>query len=37
MLPRQFDELAFFDESRALTPLEAPQTEPEAETYPFGV
>ncbi len=39
-LPRQFDEYLWFDETRAVEPLEqAPRAEPDQlpDTYPFGV
>lgn len=36
-LPRQFDEWIWFDETRAVTPLEPARPTGEPETYPFGV
>jgi protein-L-isoaspartate(D-aspartate) O-methyltransferase len=36
-LPRQFDEYIWFDETRAVTPLETRALEGMPETYPFGV
>lgn len=36
-LSRQFDELIWFEETDAVTPLDADQLEGEPETYPFGV
>ncbi|HTV30108.1 MAG TPA: protein-L-isoaspartate(D-aspartate) O-methyltransferase [Xanthobacteraceae bacterium] len=37
MLPRQFDEYIWFDESRAVTPIDTAQLEGLPDTYPFGV
>jgi len=37
VLPRQFDEYIWFDESRAVTPLRTETIEGMPETYPFGV
>ena len=37
VLPRQFDEYIWFDESRAVTPFETKQLEGLPDTYPFGV
>ena len=36
-LPRQFDEYIWFDETRAVTPLEPEAAEGMPETFPFGV
>ena len=37
-LPRQFDEYAWIDETRAVEPLEAAATpDAELETFPFGL
>ena len=36
-LPRQFDELVWFDETRAVSPLPAAVAPGVPETYPFGV
>ena len=37
VLPRQFDAFAWFDESRAVTPLPGGMVRGESETYPFGL
>ncbi len=37
LLPHQFDEYVWFDETRAVTPLAAPHLIGVPETYPFGV
>lgn len=37
ILPRQFDEVVWFDETRAVTPLPAEITTGVPETYPFGL
>ncbi|WP_404383029.1 protein-L-isoaspartate(D-aspartate) O-methyltransferase [Caenispirillum salinarum] len=37
ILPRQFDEWIWFDESRAVTPIAAAEVEGLPETYPFGL
>jgi protein-L-isoaspartate(D-aspartate) O-methyltransferase len=37
LLPRQFDEYAWFDETRAVTPLGRTETHGVPETYPFGL
>jgi len=37
VLPRQFDEYIWFDESRAVTPLAAQELEGMPDTYPFGL
>jgi protein-L-isoaspartate(D-aspartate) O-methyltransferase len=37
VLPRQFDEYIWFDDTRAVTPLPTEAMEGLAETYPFGV
>jgi protein-L-isoaspartate(D-aspartate) O-methyltransferase len=37
VLPRQFDEYIWFDESRAVTPLEARELKGLPDTYPFGL
>jgi protein-L-isoaspartate(D-aspartate) O-methyltransferase len=37
VLPRQFDEYIFFDETRAVTPLGARTLEGLPDTYPFGL
>jgi protein-L-isoaspartate(D-aspartate) O-methyltransferase len=37
MLPRQFDEYIWFDETRAVTPLKTEEVEGIPDTYPFGV
>src|SRR5919201_2416546 len=37
VLPRQFDEYCWFDETRAVTPLEVERVRVMPETYPFGV
>ncbi|MDX1661788.1 MAG: protein-L-isoaspartate(D-aspartate) O-methyltransferase [Gemmatimonadota bacterium] len=36
-LPRQFDEWIWFDESKAITPLDTVELEGMPETYPFGL
>ena len=37
VLPVQFDEYVWFDETHAVTPLAAPRTRGMPETYPFGL
>ena len=37
VLPRQFDEYVWFDESNAITPLDAEELEGLPDTYPFGL
>jgi len=37
VLPRQFDEFIWFDETRAVTPFKAQELEGLPDTYPFGV
>ena len=37
ILPRQFDEYVWFDESNAITPLDAEELEGLPDTYPFGL
>lgn len=37
VLPRQFDEWIWFDETRAVAPLEAKEPAGVADTYPFGL
>jgi protein-L-isoaspartate(D-aspartate) O-methyltransferase len=37
VLPRQFDEYIWFDESRAVAPLETRELEGLPDTYPFGL
>jgi erythromycin esterase-like protein len=37
VLPAQFDEYVWFDETRAVTPLAGPVTHGLPETYPFGL
>jgi erythromycin esterase-like protein len=37
VLPRQFDEFIWFDETRAVTPFKARELEGLPDTYPFGV
>jgi protein-L-isoaspartate(D-aspartate) O-methyltransferase len=37
MLPRQFDEYIWFDETRAVTPFDTIELEGLPDTYPFGV
>jgi protein-L-isoaspartate(D-aspartate) O-methyltransferase len=37
MLPRQFDEYVWFDESRAVTPLATGELQGLPDTYPFGL
>jgi protein-L-isoaspartate(D-aspartate) O-methyltransferase len=37
LLPRQFDEYVWFDETRAVTPLDTAEVEGTPETYPFGL
>jgi len=37
VLPQQFDEYIWFDETKAVTPFESVQLEGLPETYPFGV
>lgn len=36
-LPRQFDEFVWFDETRAVSPLETREVDGLPETYPFGL
>ncbi len=37
VLPRQFDEYIWFDESRAVAPLRTHELKGLPDTYPFGV
>jgi len=37
VLPMQFDEYIWFDESRAVSPLETDELKGLPDTYPFGV
>jgi protein-L-isoaspartate(D-aspartate) O-methyltransferase len=37
ILPMQFDEYIWFDETRAVTPLKTHEVEGFPDTYPFGV
>ncbi|MDO9313114.1 MAG: protein-L-isoaspartate O-methyltransferase [Burkholderiaceae bacterium] len=37
VLPRQFDEYIWFDETRAVTPLQTEEIEGLPDTYPFGL
>jgi erythromycin esterase-like protein len=37
VLPRQFDEYIWFDETRAVTPFRTEELEGMPDTYPFGV
>ena len=37
VLPRQFDEYVWFDETRAVTPLDTEELRGLADTYPFGL
>ena len=37
VLPWQFDEYIWFDETRAVTPLGGPEVSGMPETYPFGL
>jgi protein-L-isoaspartate(D-aspartate) O-methyltransferase len=37
VLPRQFDEYIWFDETRAVTPFQTEELEGMPDTYPFGV
>ncbi|WP_024507489.1 erythromycin esterase family protein [Bradyrhizobium sp. ARR65] len=37
VLPDQFDAFIWFEETRAVTPLEAPNVTASADTYPFGL
>ncbi|HMK87600.1 MAG TPA: protein-L-isoaspartate(D-aspartate) O-methyltransferase [Steroidobacteraceae bacterium] len=37
VLPRQFDEYVWFDETSAVTPLESKELEDVPDTYPFGL
>jgi len=37
VLPQQFDEYIWFDQTRAITPLDATEMEGLPDTYPFGV
>jgi protein-L-isoaspartate(D-aspartate) O-methyltransferase len=37
VLPRQFDEYVWFDETRAVTPLGRAETHGVPDTYPFGL
>ena len=37
VLPRQFDEYIWFDETRAVTPLDVRKLEGVPDTYPFGL
>jgi protein-L-isoaspartate(D-aspartate) O-methyltransferase len=36
-LPRQFDEYVWFDDTRAVTPLDTAEIKGLPDTYPFGV
>ena len=36
-LPQQFDEYIWFDDTRAVTPLETAEIKGLPDTYPFGV
>ena len=36
-LPRQFDEYVWFDNTRAVTPLDTAEVKGLPDTYPFGV
>jgi hypothetical protein len=36
-LPQQFDEYVWFDETRAVTPLDNAEIKGLPDTYPFGV
>jgi hypothetical protein len=36
-LPQQFDEYVWFDETRAVTPLDTAEIKGLPDTYPFGV
>jgi erythromycin esterase-like protein len=37
VLPRQFDEYVWFDETSAVTPLQTKELEGLPDTYPFGL
>jgi len=37
VLPAQFDEYIWFDESRAVTPFKTKELEGLPDTYPFGL
>jgi erythromycin esterase-like protein len=37
VLPRQFDEYIWFDETRAVTPLRSEELHGLPDTYPFGL
>jgi erythromycin esterase-like protein len=37
VLPRQFDEYIWFDETKAVTPIGAEQLKGLPDTYPFGL
>ena len=37
ILPRQFDEYIWFDETQAITPLTTEKLEGLPDTYPFGL
>jgi protein-L-isoaspartate(D-aspartate) O-methyltransferase len=37
VLPEQFDEYIWFDESRAVTPFQTKELEGLPDTYPFGL
>ena len=37
VLPEQFDEYVWFDETRAITPFETKTLEDLPDTYPFGL
>jgi protein-L-isoaspartate(D-aspartate) O-methyltransferase len=37
VLPRQFDEYVWFDETRPVTPFEAAELQGLPDTYPFGL
>ena len=37
VLPRQFDEYIWFDETEAVTPIDAEELKGLPDTYPFGL
>ena len=37
VLPKQFDEYVWFDETKAITPFETKTLEEMPDTYPFGL
>ena len=37
VLPEQFDEYIWFDQSRAVTPLVSDELQGMPDTYPFGI